>query len=404
MRNDACCQLRIGVMFYFYEDPASYKREIIEMFEEYCSLTQEKFTLYRYNKDMGYSILKRENQEFFNSLIEKCDFESTQHLILTNAKKDEVQTIRFEMIMRNLDPNFKIKLPNYMYFEFLPTIDYGEIFHFIRQAFWGMPYHYCCCNLLMGANDYLEDKGRQSAVKRACEEKCLSDYYSVFQNMSRHFEMKNKIDGPNMIQVLSKKLYDEVGLLKIIDECETNDIYHEMGEDYIMIAISEEELPSGDTYFRQYQILYQILKDIILDMRKPDMYWKAEKWNQWRNRFDENEEKDVKENIGIKIKDKDKMAICVKIIRKYTNEPISDIKGKIENDEYVLEGNYLEEDDIIKILKIYKELQQNGIAVELYDELDRVTSPELLNNLLNSYSEISYRIEKRVDMELGESI
>ena len=288
IKNVPYCDLRIGVMFFFYEDPINYKQQIVELFHEYSNLIKEEFTSYRHNKDMGFNILRRKSEIYFNGIIEKCDFESTQHLILTNAEKEKMQTIKFEMMLRNLKPEFPVKLPNYMYFEFLPTIDYTEVYHFIREAFWGIPYHYCCCNLLMGVNDYQDNRGRQYAVKWARQKTCLSDYYSVFQNIFFHCELENKIDGPNMIQGLSRKLYDKIGLQKLIDECEDNNIYHELGEDYIIIAISEEELPSNDNYFRQYQTLYHMLEDIILNMKKPQMYWKPEEWNQWRNRFNEN--------------------------------------------------------------------------------------------------------------------
>lgn len=280
------CDLRMGVIFYFYDNPAKYKNEIKEMFDEYCNLTENEFLYYYKNEHTGFKYIKKDYKHFFHDLIDKSDFESSEYIFMTNAAKEQMQSVKAEMMMRNIHPEYPAKSANYMYFEFLPTIEYGEVLQFIKHAFWMIPYHYCCGNLLIAGNDQYIHKSRSRAVKLFRETKCLSEVYSVFMNLSLCSGLETKIFSSNFVQVLSSRLYNTVGLNTIIDVCEDNNIYHELGEDYIIISLAEDHYPAEDNdILEKYIILNNLFKDNLLEMKKPRLYWKSDEWDEWINRF-----------------------------------------------------------------------------------------------------------------------
>lgn len=65
---------------------------------------------------------------------------------------------------------------------------------------------------------------------------------------------------------------------------------------------------------------------------------------------------------------------------------------------YILEGSYIDEKDIMLILKLNSQLMDNGIQTELYEH-DRITCVEFLNNLVTSYCGINKEISERIDKE-----
>ena len=99
-------------------------------------------------------------------------------------------------------------------------------------------------------------------------------------------KLENGIDGPNAIQILSEGLYKVIGKEKMLNEYEHYSIYCEDNEDYILTAISKEKIPEYDDEFKDSYIgLSNILRDIVLDINKPQMYWKPDEWLEWKKRF-----------------------------------------------------------------------------------------------------------------------
>ena len=86
----------------------------------------------------------------------------------------------------------------------------------------------------------------------------------------------------------------------------------------------------------------------------------------------------------------------IKIIRKYTNLSIGDIKDKIINNEYVMVCGYTDEDGIKNIVKAYKEVTSLGANVIVYEH-DRVTTVDFLMNLINMYSDIARDMQEMDD-------
>lgn len=103
--------------------------------------------------------------------------------------------------------------------------------------------------------------------------------------------------------------------------------------------------------------------------------------------------------IGIKINETDIPAKCIMIIKKYQNLPISEIKKKIEDNQYVLTCDYIDKSGIEKILELYSELNSEGIKCELYEHYVKTTT-EFLNNLLESYNQTEIEAEEDIEREV----
>lgn len=113
------------------------------------------------------------------------------------------------------------------------------------------------------------------------------------------------------------------------------------------------------------------------------MIWSSEKENEMSS-------------IGIKIVNSRELAKCLKIVRKYCDFSIGEIKEHIANNEYILQGNYVDEEDVELILKLHNELNENGIDNILFEH-DRESNAEFFSNLLEMYSGINKDIDDIID-------
>ena len=103
--------------------------------------------------------------------------------------------------------------------------------------------------------------------------------------------------------------------------------------------------------------------------------------------------------IGLKVISSSPNATCIKIIRKYNHSSIAEIINKIKNNEYILVCSALDTNNIKKIRSCYKELEKNGITSELYD-FDKITTLELISNLINTHATIDLEVQAQVDAEV----
>ena len=103
--------------------------------------------------------------------------------------------------------------------------------------------------------------------------------------------------------------------------------------------------------------------------------------------------------VGIKINGTTIPAKCIMIIKKYQDLPISEIKKKIEDNQYILICDYIDDKGIKNILELYNELNSEGVNCSLYEH-NNPTTIEFLNNLLNSYEDIRKQVEEDIDREV----
>ena len=59
------------------------------------------------------------------------------------------------------------------------------------------------------------------------------------------------------------------------------------------------------------------------------------------------------DTIGLKIKTQNKIPECIKVLRKYTEKSMGEIKEAISNDDFVFESSYIDEYGIKKAVDIY---------------------------------------------------
>ena len=105
--------------------------------------------------------------------------------------------------------------------------------------------------------------------------------------------------------------------------------------------------------------------------------------------------------IGIKINETNIPAKCIMIIKKYQDLPISEVKQKIEENQYILTCGYIDDKGIKSLLKLYNELNSEGVNCSLYEH-NNPTTIEFLNNLLNSYEDTRKQVEEDIDREVQE--
>lgn len=99
--------------------------------------------------------------------------------------------------------------------------------------------------------------------------------------------------------------------------------------------------------------------------------------------------------IGIKLSERTFTASIAKIVRKYRDISISEVKRIVLSNDYLISCDYIDAAGIIKILNLQRDLENNGVSSVIYEH-DSVSSVEFLLNLLVSYEETAKQIE--IDM------
>lgn len=102
--------------------------------------------------------------------------------------------------------------------------------------------------------------------------------------------------------------------------------------------------------------------------------------------------------IGIKLTDRKFTAACAKILRKYRNISISNVKNLVLNNDYLTTCDYIDISGIKSILMLQDDLNKEDIQSVIYEN-DEITSIKLLNNLLVSYEETAKQVEEDMNNE-----
>lgn len=102
--------------------------------------------------------------------------------------------------------------------------------------------------------------------------------------------------------------------------------------------------------------------------------------------------------VGLKLESSVFTATMAKIIRKYQELPISQIKQIVSNNDYVYKCDIIRANGIKTLLHVKKDLSKEGINSYIYVE-GKLTSEEYLNNLLVSYKQTEEQVEEEMDIE-----
>lgn len=103
--------------------------------------------------------------------------------------------------------------------------------------------------------------------------------------------------------------------------------------------------------------------------------------------------------VGLKLESSVFTAPIAKIIRKYQDLSISQIKQIVLNNEYVFKCDIIHANGIRTILHIKDDLSKEGIISYIYVE-GKLTNEEYLNNLLVSYKQTENQVEEEMDREV----
>lgn len=283
-KNDAneLCDIRKGIMFYFFENPN--KDEIKKIYNEFCRITNAEFKYYFINK--GY-YKKVSQKNLFNKWLENTKFDNSEIIEMTDATKDKLQQVKIHFALSDYNEMDVCNLPNTIYLECPVKISWNEIYKFILEASKNQKYYYICSNYVVGKNSFLSPKSMSKGIEMLRNTNVVNDRYSVWENFSFMMNMKSGIDGPNFIQILSKKLYEniDINFLKVYKE---NLYRYTINNDYLILdLVNEEKVLEYEELFKQYKKMYSVLKPIILQIKKPKMYWKDEQWSTWVKRFED---------------------------------------------------------------------------------------------------------------------
>lgn len=102
--------------------------------------------------------------------------------------------------------------------------------------------------------------------------------------------------------------------------------------------------------------------------------------------------------IGIKVPVDSPAVKVVKTVKDIEPLPVSEIKRRLHDSDYLLTYNMSSEEGVTNIIRCYKELVRQGIQPSLFEH-DRETDIEFLCNLSKTYQEISTEIDEEMDLE-----
>lgn len=102
--------------------------------------------------------------------------------------------------------------------------------------------------------------------------------------------------------------------------------------------------------------------------------------------------------VGLKLESSVFTATVAKIIRKYQELSISQIKQIVSNNDYVYKCDIIRANGIKTLLHVKEDLSREGINSCIYVE-GQPTSEEYLNNLLVSYKQTEEQVEEEMDRE-----
>ena len=88
--------------------------------------------------------------------------------------------------------------------------------------------------------------------------------------------------------------------------------------------------------------------------------------------------------MALKVKKYSSIAKVISILRKYSAISMGEIKSAVEQNQFILEVDYLSISGIRKLRRCYDELLKAGIECDIYDEDEEVISRQIMNNWIET--------------------
>ena len=276
--SNQLCDVRKGIMLYFYEDPD--KTEIKRIYDSFIKITGAEFKYYFQNN--GYYKRVR-NKNLFYDWIESCKFNCSEVLSLTDATMDKLQNNEAYFSLSNYNENYFYNSPNTIYLECSCKISWDKIYKFILEANNTGKYYYICSNYVIGINCHLGTRSKVEGIKMLNKSKALNIWNFVWYSFDFMDNMRQGIEGPDYIQVISPEVYKKLQM----DNFKSNDFRCTISNNLIIDLVEQNYSIEDNRIEDVFKKLYLLLKPIIIDIKKPKMYWKDDKWEQWRRRFED---------------------------------------------------------------------------------------------------------------------
>ncbi|MBP3240511.1 MAG: hypothetical protein J6M92_08190 [Oribacterium sp.] len=105
---------------------------------------------------------------------------------------------------------------------------------------------------------------------------------------------------------------------------------------------------------------------------------------------------------GIVIDQYPSVAEVVKIMRKYTKDAIMEIRDQLNKNEFVMSCDYIDEDELKRLIKCVNELKKSKITVKIYENNEQIDL-QLLKNWLGSCRQTAIQTEAEVELEASEA-
>ena len=105
--------------------------------------------------------------------------------------------------------------------------------------------------------------------------------------------------------------------------------------------------------------------------------------------------------VGIVIDQYPSVAAVVRIMRKYTNDSMMDIRNHMSRNEYVMSCDSIDTAEVRKLIKCIEELKKNKITVKIIERGEEIEL-QYLKNWVRSSRESEIQVEAEAELEAGE--
>lgn len=294
MKKDtsAYCGESFAVVFYTFQKASEIRPRLISVIKEYFDIVNPVFTKYALNDGKYKNVPSNKNAvEIVEEIIEKYDFERSMCFQICNDDPDKIHNAGFELYL----DDYTESMPSEIYFEFPMDSDITDIFSFMNTFCCLINIKYAFCNPIISYNILHYPASASKATQMVLDKRLYHTKNDICLNgtLEQHFK-DNKIGIVNLIQFFS----DDFDIDFVNDCQESDEIYFERGENYFSLSALYldgeydendveyfEDVPE-DILFERYQLLREILKDVITLDYERFMFFKKEKWDTWIRRFD----------------------------------------------------------------------------------------------------------------------
>ncbi len=283
--------IKKSIIFYFYENPDNEQiKDLILKFKEMC---EPEFLYYRY-MNADFRVIK--NKSKWDDLLVKkllmSNYRDTVTFSMTDSTKDSLQKSLISFCLREINNRLSY-MPNQIYFECEKNISWEKIYSFIQKANQIGKYYYISAGFNIATNNQLYPQSVAKGVKEVQRYRVFGEFKTILDNGNFKAKLREGIEGPNIIQMLNEDIYQKIGLESFRKAAQEGILDYKLEKEGILISIINNDLDVENNEidielvdFRMKK-LYEFLKPIILKIKKPTMFWKADEWERWMNRYEE---------------------------------------------------------------------------------------------------------------------